>query len=58
MDFGEKLRACGEASQSGDFETASRLLSEAIELDPQNAVLFSNRYIVTRYDMFCWSKLA
>ncbi|KAI8507337.1 Tetratricopeptide repeat protein 28 [Branchiostoma belcheri] len=41
--FLEKVRQSNAACQSGDFSLAIRLYSEAIELDPNNYILYSNR---------------
>ncbi|KAF0305170.1 Tetratricopeptide repeat protein 28 [Amphibalanus amphitrite] len=41
--FLEKVRLANTACQAGEFESAVRLYSEAISLDPANHVLFSNR---------------
>ncbi len=41
--FLEKVRQSNAACQAGDFATAVRLYSEAIELDPRNHILYSNR---------------
>ncbi len=44
-EFGAKILLSSDACQNGDFETAIRLYSEAIELDSNNSVLYSNRWI-------------
>ena len=41
--FLEKVRQSNAACQSGDFERAVALYTEAIQLDPANHILFSNR---------------
>ncbi|XP_076066891.1 tetratricopeptide repeat protein 28 [Oratosquilla oratoria] len=41
--FLEKVRQSNAACQSGDFETAVALYTEAIALDPHNHILYSNR---------------
>ncbi|KAF8792165.1 tetratricopeptide repeat protein 28-like [Argiope bruennichi] len=41
--FLEKVRQSNAACQSGDFNTAIRLYTDAIVLDPGNHVLYSNR---------------
>nr|XP_045617483.1 tetratricopeptide repeat protein 28-like [Procambarus clarkii] len=41
--FLEKVRLSNAACQSGDFETAVALYTEAIALDPHNHILYSNR---------------
>ena len=41
--FLEKVRQSNAACQAGDFPVAVRLYSEAIELDPRNHILYSNR---------------
>ena len=38
--FLEKVRQSNAACQAGDFPTAVRLYSEAIELDPRNHILY------------------
>ena len=38
-----KVQESSEAIESGDFQKAVRLYSEALALDPQNHVLYSNR---------------
>ncbi|RXM95856.1 Tetratricopeptide repeat protein 28 [Acipenser ruthenus] len=42
-DFIEKVRQSNQACQKGDFHTAIRLYTEALEADPQNCILYSNR---------------
>ena len=44
-DFLEKASLAADACQYEDFDTAIRLYSDAIELDPKNCVLYANRYI-------------
>ena len=41
--FLEKVRASNTACQNGDFKKAVSLYTEAISLDPQNHILYSNR---------------
>ena len=41
--FLEKVKLSNTACQNGDFEKAVSLYSEAIQLDPHNHILFSNR---------------
>lgn len=41
--FLEKVHQSTAACQSGDFDTAVALYTEAIALDPQNHILYSNR---------------
>ena len=41
--FLEKVHQSTAACQAGDFDTAVSLYSEAISLDPQNHILYSNR---------------
>jgi len=41
--FLEKVRQSNAACQSGDFARAVALYTEAIQLDPANHILFSNR---------------
>ena len=41
--FLEKARLAGEACSRGEFEQAVELYTEAINLDPQNHVLYGNR---------------
>ena len=41
--FLEKVRQSNAACQSGDFEKAVSLYTEAIQLDPANHILYSNR---------------
>jgi Flp pilus assembly protein TadD len=41
--FLEKVRQSNNACQLGDFETAVRLYTEALALDPANHILYSNR---------------
>ena len=42
-DFAEKAVLAADACRYQDFDTAVRLYSEAIELDPKNGVLYANR---------------
>lgn len=39
----EKARLAGDACSRGEFQLAVELYTEAINLDPQNHVLFGNR---------------
>ena len=39
----EKVQQSNEACQRGDFEAAVHLYSEALQADPQNCILYSNR---------------
>ena len=41
--FLEKVRQSNEACQNSDFPRAIRLYTEALELDPANHILYSNR---------------
>ena len=41
--FQEKVRQSNEACQNSDFPRAIRLYTEALELDPANHILYSNR---------------
>ena len=41
--FLEKVKLSNAACQSGDFEKAISLYTEAIQLDPANHILYSNR---------------
>ena len=41
--FLEKVRQSNTACQNGDFPQAIQLYSEAIQLDPANHILYSNR---------------
>ena len=41
--FLEKVKLSNAACQSGDFEKAIGLYTEAIQLDPNNHILYSNR---------------
>jgi Flp pilus assembly protein TadD len=41
--FLEKVRQSNAACQNGDFERAVALYTEAIQLDPANHILYSNR---------------
>ncbi|KAJ8380288.1 hypothetical protein SKAU_G00010660 [Synaphobranchus kaupii] len=42
-EFLEKVRLSNEACQRGDFAGAVRLYGEALQTDPQNCILYSNR---------------
>ncbi|XP_054613623.1 tetratricopeptide repeat protein 28 isoform X2 [Dunckerocampus dactyliophorus] len=42
-EFLERVRCSNQACQQGDFALAVRLYTEALTLDPQNCVLYSNR---------------
>nr|XP_006640504.2 PREDICTED: tetratricopeptide repeat protein 28 [Lepisosteus oculatus] len=42
-EFIEKVRQSNQACQRGDFQLAIRLYTEALEADPQNCILYSNR---------------
>lgn len=42
-EFMEKVQQSNEACQRGDFHAAVRLYSDALQADPQNCILFSNR---------------
>ncbi|RVE68477.1 hypothetical protein OJAV_G00091660 [Oryzias javanicus] len=42
-EFMEKVQQSNEACQRGDFQAAVRLYNEALQADPQNCILFSNR---------------
>uniref|UniRef100_A0AAV2MRU3 Uncharacterized protein n=1 Tax=Knipowitschia caucasica TaxID=637954 RepID=A0AAV2MRU3_KNICA len=39
----EKIQQSSEACLRGDFQTAVDLYSEALRVDPQNCILYSNR---------------
>ncbi|XP_071478989.1 uncharacterized protein [Diadema antillarum] len=41
--FQEKVRQSNEACQNADFPRAIRLYTEALDLDPANHILYSNR---------------
>eukprot|EP00057_Strongylocentrotus_purpuratus_P011509 XP_011665983.1 PREDICTED: tetratricopeptide repeat protein 28 [Strongylocentrotus purpuratus] len=41
--FQEKVRQSNEACQNADFQRAIRLYTEALDLDPANHILYSNR---------------
>ena len=41
--FLEKVRQSNSACQAGDFDTAISLYSEAIAMDKNNHILYSNR---------------
>uniref|UniRef100_A0A3Q3IGG7 Uncharacterized protein n=1 Tax=Monopterus albus TaxID=43700 RepID=A0A3Q3IGG7_MONAL len=42
-EFMEKVQQSNEACQHGDFQAAVCLYSEALQADPQNCILYSNR---------------
>nr|XP_025037252.1 tetratricopeptide repeat protein 28-like isoform X2 [Pelodiscus sinensis] len=42
-EFVEKVRQSNQACHDGDFHTAIMLYNEALEVDPQNCILYSNR---------------
>lgn len=42
-EFMEKVQQSNEACQRGDFQAAAHLYSEALQADPQNCILYSNR---------------
>uniref|UniRef100_A0A0S7ENX4 TTC28 n=1 Tax=Poeciliopsis prolifica TaxID=188132 RepID=A0A0S7ENX4_9TELE len=42
-EFMEKVRQSNEACQRGDFREAVRLYGDALQADPQNCILYSNR---------------
>ncbi|XP_034025781.1 tetratricopeptide repeat protein 28-like [Thalassophryne amazonica] len=42
-EFMEKVQQSNEACQRGDFQAAVQLYSDALEADPQNCILYSNR---------------
>lgn len=42
-EFMEKVQQSNEACQRGDFHAAVHLYSDALEADPQNCILYSNR---------------
>ncbi|XP_077456276.1 tetratricopeptide repeat protein 28 isoform X1 [Stigmatopora argus] len=42
-DFVEKVQRSNEACQQGDFREAVELYGEALQADPQNCILYSNR---------------
>ncbi|KAM9100269.1 tetratricopeptide repeat protein 28 isoform 2-T2 [Sarcophilus harrisii] len=42
-EFVEKVRQSNQACQDGDFNTAIVLYNEALAVDPQNCILYSNR---------------
>ncbi|XP_043925675.1 tetratricopeptide repeat protein 28-like [Protopterus annectens] len=42
-EFIEKVRQSNQACQNGDFLTAIDLYTEALLVDPQNCILYSNR---------------
>ena len=43
--FLEKVRQSNSACQAGDFDTAISLYSEAIAMDKNNHILYSNRWL-------------
>ena len=43
--FLEKVRQSNSACQTGDFEKAISLYTEAIHMDKNNHILYSNRYL-------------
>uniref|UniRef100_A0A3Q3F6J9 Uncharacterized protein n=1 Tax=Labrus bergylta TaxID=56723 RepID=A0A3Q3F6J9_9LABR len=42
-EFMEKVQQSNEACQRGDFQTAVHLYTNALQADPQNCILYSNR---------------
>uniref|UniRef100_A0A3B3VCW9 Uncharacterized protein n=1 Tax=Poecilia latipinna TaxID=48699 RepID=A0A3B3VCW9_9TELE len=42
-EFMEKVRQSNEACQRGDFQEAVHLYGDALQADPQNCILYSNR---------------
>ena len=42
-EFVEKVRQSNQACHDGDFHTAIVLYNEALTVDPQNCILYSNR---------------
>uniref|UniRef100_A0A672GUL5 Uncharacterized protein n=1 Tax=Salarias fasciatus TaxID=181472 RepID=A0A672GUL5_SALFA len=42
-EFMEKVQQSNEACQRGDFQAAVRLYGDALQADPQNCILYSNR---------------
>lgn len=42
-EFMEKVQQSNEACQRGDFQAAVRLYTSALQADPQNCILYSNR---------------
>ena len=42
-EFMEKVQQSNEACQRGDFQAAVCLYSDALQADPQNCILYSNR---------------
>lgn len=42
-EFVEKVRQSNQACHDGDFHTAIVLYNEALGVDPQNCILYSNR---------------
>ncbi|CAM2102915.1 unnamed protein product [Caretta caretta] len=43
VEFVEKVRQSNQACHDGDFHTAIMLYNEALGVDPQNCILYSNR---------------
>ncbi|MEQ2175023.1 hypothetical protein GOODEAATRI_013879 [Goodea atripinnis] len=43
VEFMEKVRQSNEACQRGNFQEAVWLYSDALQADPQNCILYSNR---------------
>ncbi|XP_035854911.1 tetratricopeptide repeat protein 28-like [Sander lucioperca] len=42
-EFMEKVQQSNEACQRGDFQAAVYLYTDALQADPQNCILYSNR---------------
>lgn len=42
-EFMEKVQQSNEACQRGDFQAAIHLYDDALQADPQNCILYSNR---------------
>ncbi|KAM7391554.1 hypothetical protein PAMP_022236 [Pampus punctatissimus] len=42
-EFMEKVQQSNEACQRGDFQVAVHLYGDALQADPQNCILYSNR---------------
>uniref|UniRef100_A0A3Q3WLF5 Uncharacterized protein n=1 Tax=Mola mola TaxID=94237 RepID=A0A3Q3WLF5_MOLML len=42
-EFMEKVQQSNEACQRGDFQEAIHLYTNALQADPQNCILYSNR---------------